>query len=442
MADEHDSWFKPFGFDPAQFAKDTYNKAEAAVTSVVQDVRTTVNSAVDTVTGAVTSVVTSAVPALAPGPAAKPGANGKKGGGTVSTLGGSVGAGGANNPDDVKAVQKALGIADDGQCGGGTIGTIKAFQKSLGQANPDGRIDPGGPTARALAGGGSAPAPEDEGFFDGLKKTVAQKLEDGVNTVEDLGAKMLQDAEDLIGSMAASVSGNPANEVSAADFAKQLAQWKKCVGDCQEQFQRCIKGSNNAQECLAALSACLRRCPPEPSPPPEPPPPPKPACTLPHPTGLITTGRTSGIGYGFKTILTWKSTSGNLADLKDCEVSEHIIYSKIPNPPYGLPSGTPVAESERKERKKPFGASLGKLQDTHRAPSEWVGNPPRSEGSFTVTQTYDYKCPGCGDAWIPFAHYVIKYEVRKEGGEWVHVTTKVGSAEQSGESLDITEAIH
>jgi len=154
MADEHDSWFKPFGFDPAQFAKDTFNKAEAAVTSVVQEVRTTVNSAVDTVTGAVTSAVTSAVPAL--GPAAKPGANGKTGGGTVSTLGGSVGAGGANNPDDVKAVQRALGIADDGQCGGGTIGAIKAFQKSIGMANPDGRVDPGGATSRALAGGAVA----------------------------------------------------------------------------------------------------------------------------------------------------------------------------------------------------------------------------------------------------------------------------------------------
>src|SRR5215813_2320682 len=149
MADEHDSWFKPFGFDPAQFAKDTYNKAGAALTGVVQDVRTTVNSAVDTVTGAVTRVVTSAVPALAPAPAAKPGANGKKGGGTVSTLGGSVGAGGAKDHDDVKAVQKALGIGDDGKCGGGTIEAIKAFQRSIGMGNPDGRIDPGGATSRA-----------------------------------------------------------------------------------------------------------------------------------------------------------------------------------------------------------------------------------------------------------------------------------------------------
>src|SRR5262245_27927705 len=99
-------------------------------------------------------------------------------------LKGSVGAGGKNNPDDVKAVQAALKIAVDGTCSPATIEAIKSFQKSIGQAKPDGRVDVGGATSKALAGRGGggavlpAPAtapdaapspPKEEGFLDGLK---------------------------------------------------------------------------------------------------------------------------------------------------------------------------------------------------------------------------------------------------------------------------------
>jgi hypothetical protein len=158
MADEHDSWFKPFGFDPGEFAANALNQAGSAISGVVQSVGTALEDAANTVSTAV------GLPPIAPGgaPAPKTGSNGSGGGGggggTVSTLGGSVGAGGVNNPIDVKAVQKALGIGDDGQCGGGTIEAIKNFQRSIGMANPDGRIDPGGKTSRALAGGASAPS--------------------------------------------------------------------------------------------------------------------------------------------------------------------------------------------------------------------------------------------------------------------------------------------
>jgi hypothetical protein len=461
MADEHDSWFQPFGFDPGEAAAKAMAaaraQAEALQAQAEQAIREKVAAAerfvekpIDTVVDGAKKVIkkiedgaSGAAKAVggivSPGPKSAP-AGGSGPPGSVSGLGGSVGAGGKNNPDDVRAVQAALGIDVDGQCGGGTIAAIKAFQKSIGMGNPDGRIDVGGRTAAALAGGGGGKAAAGDDAPSGALASATGILSGAFDSAAG-ALSVLGDA--LAGALnsGGSIPGHPVAEVSAADFAARLAQWKKCVGNCKEQFEACVKRSNNAQECLAALTACLRRCPPEPVPPPEPPPTPKTTCTLPHPTGLVTTGRTGGISYGFKTALTWKSTSGNLADLKDCEVSEHITYSKIPNPPYGLPNGTPVAESGRAERKKPFPATAGRLQDTHRAPSEWVGNPPRSEGSFTVTQTYDYKCPGCGGAWIPFAHYVIKYEVRQEAGEWVHVTTKVGDGEQKGESLDITESI-
>jgi hypothetical protein len=76
---------------------------------------------------------------------------------------GSVGRGGKNNSPDVQAIQKALntkmkaGLAVDGNCGPQVIAAIEAFQKALGQLKPDGRIDPGRGTARALASSGPMP---------------------------------------------------------------------------------------------------------------------------------------------------------------------------------------------------------------------------------------------------------------------------------------------
>ena len=73
-------------------------------------------------------------------------------------ISGSVGAGGKNHPDDVQMVQSQLnrlaraGLEVDGQIGPKTIEAIKAFQRSLGFTSPDGRVDPGQTTDRALAG--------------------------------------------------------------------------------------------------------------------------------------------------------------------------------------------------------------------------------------------------------------------------------------------------
>jgi hypothetical protein len=79
------------------------------------------------------------------------------------SIAGSVGRGGKNNPGDVQAIQKALNakmktsLAVDGKCGPQVIAAIEAFQKALGQMKPDGRIDPGRGTARALANPGPLP---------------------------------------------------------------------------------------------------------------------------------------------------------------------------------------------------------------------------------------------------------------------------------------------
>ncbi len=172
MSDEHDSWFKDaFGVDLGGAAQKIENEAKAAlaqvgstVSQVVQGVQGTVEGALDGVSGAVSGVVKKVVGAAGavagPGPAPAAGASGGSGGGTGSfPLGGSVGRGGKNAASDVRAVQGALGIAADGQCGGQTIAAIEAFQKNMGQAKPDGRVDAGGATERAMAGG-VKPAPQ------------------------------------------------------------------------------------------------------------------------------------------------------------------------------------------------------------------------------------------------------------------------------------------
>jgi hypothetical protein len=94
---------------------------------------------------------------------APPGAEPKPAPGGPFSISASVGRGGKNKPEDVTAVQNALntktkaGLKVDGKCGPKTIGAIESFQKTLGMSRPDGRIDPGRGTARALASSGPLP---------------------------------------------------------------------------------------------------------------------------------------------------------------------------------------------------------------------------------------------------------------------------------------------
>lgn len=78
----------------------------------------------------------------------------------MATIRGSVGSSGRNDAGDVKIVQRLLNnrtgsgansLSVDGICGKKTINSIRRFQyKVVGMKNPDGRVDPGGKTFRAL----------------------------------------------------------------------------------------------------------------------------------------------------------------------------------------------------------------------------------------------------------------------------------------------------
>ncbi len=208
MGDEQDSWFKKaFGVDPGEALQGIENAASAMVTEVknkggqvVQGVQQVVNAALDEATGAAKKILGPAKPP-APKSAAPPG--GGAAGGTGSfPLSGAVGRGGKNASGDVRAVQAALGIPVDGQCGPQTIAAIVAFQKKLGQSAPDGRVDAGGATERALAGKGApapAPAPEDASGEDedSLFGKLAKGAKDLAGGLEDLGGKVVQGALDL-----------------------------------------------------------------------------------------------------------------------------------------------------------------------------------------------------------------------------------------------------
>ena len=161
MSDEHDSWFKAaFGVDLGQVVQRIGDEGSAVagqvastVTQVVQGVQGAVEGAIDDVTGAATGIVKKVAGAVSPSGGGGGGSSGGGGRGSFP-LGGSVGRGGKNASNDVRAVQTALGITADGQCGGQTIAAIEAYQRNMGQSKPDGRVDAGGATERALAGGG------------------------------------------------------------------------------------------------------------------------------------------------------------------------------------------------------------------------------------------------------------------------------------------------
>jgi len=73
----------------------------------------------------------------------------------------SVGEGGVNNEDDVRVVQSLLEITPTGECDTATISAIKKLQLSIGFKKPDGRVDVGGGTWKALVDGSSVISEEE-----------------------------------------------------------------------------------------------------------------------------------------------------------------------------------------------------------------------------------------------------------------------------------------
>lgn len=212
MSDEHDSWLQnAFGLDvdsALQRIKEegsaAFSEATSAVSQVVQGVQNAVAGAIDAASYAVSGVV-SGLAGTVGGITDQGGGGGsapKTEGAEAATgsfpLRGSVGRGGQNAPGDVRAVQAALGITVDGQCGPRTIEAIEAHQvKAMGLTRPDGRVDPGGATERSLAGGGGT-AKGEEGGAKGLLDEAGEALSGAVNSVEDAVTNLVDQAAWLL----------------------------------------------------------------------------------------------------------------------------------------------------------------------------------------------------------------------------------------------------
>lgn len=92
----------------------------------------------------------------------------------------SVGKGGKNKPEDVTEVQKSLNdhaqeakyskVKANGDCGADTLKAIIAVQKAIGMKSPDGRVDPGGQTFKALSQNKLPTPPKDDGGPKGAAK--------------------------------------------------------------------------------------------------------------------------------------------------------------------------------------------------------------------------------------------------------------------------------
>jgi len=145
-----------------------------------------------------------------------------------------------------------------------------------------------------------------------------------------------------------------------------------------------------------------------------------------HPIDMHLTASRINLQYGMFLTYKWKSSTESMEDLRGCFVTEHITFSKIPNPPFGYPDGRSPSESGTSQRKPPepgMPAEQGLSRDEHWTPPQWLFTHV-SPGKYTVTQTYDYKCSACGDDWIPFAHNLIECEAyqAQDGSMWFKTT--------------------
>jgi peptidoglycan hydrolase-like protein with peptidoglycan-binding domain len=229
MSDDHDSWFKDaFGVDLGQAVKDIEDGASAAVDEtksavkqVVQGVQGTADGVIDGITGAAVAVVKTVAGVVSPSAAPSAGGAASAGGGAGSfPLGGSVGRGGKNSTNDVRAVQAALGIAADGQCGAQTIAAIEAFQKNMGQAKPDGRVDAGGATERAMAGGAkAAPAPPTKAMPAAPADDGGSLIDRALKGVSDLAQDVQNAGEQIVDG-----AGDLASVLPGVDVREDLAE--------------------------------------------------------------------------------------------------------------------------------------------------------------------------------------------------------------------------
>jgi hypothetical protein len=121
---------------------------------------------------------------------------------------------------------------------------------------------------------------------------------------------------------------------------------------------------------------------------------------------------------------TWASSSGNLADLKGCEVGERVVY------PGGNPypwANTPYVGTTPNPKILWVPGADGVAQDSH-SHKDFV--QPYKANAFTATQAYRYRCPTFGTNNLPGQTGIkIVRTVRDSTGRgcWGYTITKSGA---------------
>lgn len=138
--------------------------------------------------------------------------------------------------------------------------------------------------------------------------------------------------------------------------------------------------------------------------------------------------------------ISWQSSTGNLADLSNCEVREVVNYDPIPNPPFLWNPPNPTILT--------VPGKNGSAIDTHSYPPglrNGITNP-REAGTMTANQVYQFRCtaPGCTGNWTDFPgqSYSIRREVFEElvrPNPWRYRITKTGTG--AGNTFNYSRAV-
>jgi hypothetical protein len=117
-----------------------------------------------------------------------------------------------------------------------------------------------------------------------------------------------------------------------------------------------------------------------------------------HPVNWTHTSASDNGPDGIRIPIKWDSSTRALADLSHCTVREIVRYDPIPNPPFKWNPPNPTILT--------VPAINGAGQDTHSYPPGLATGitTPRTEGTATAHQEYQYRCtgPGCSGMWTGF----------------------------------------
>jgi hypothetical protein len=94
----------------------------------------------------------------------------------------------------------------------------------------------------------------------------------------------------------------------------------------------------------------------------------------------------------------WNSTSGNVLDLVDCEISEYVVYADLSINPY-YPPDPPFAAWEEKNLTIRFAAATPGWCGDYHFPAGNIRTPYVS-GSYTAQQVYRFHCKLCMAAGV------------------------------------------